>query len=100
MAGLVDVGFRLVSGADTGTLLGAAVTLGLSGFVMFSLRYSTDLPLSVSALVVPFVVGGGFTIALGMRVAFDFSLLVSAGLMAVPLVVLALLFEYQYGDPA
>lgn len=99
MAGLVEVGFRLVSGAGTPALLGAAVTVGLSGFVMFSLRHSAGLPLSVSALVVPFVVGGGFAIALGMRIAFDFSLLTSAALMAMPLVALALLFEYRYGDP-
>lgn len=99
MAGLVEVGFRLVSGAGTAPVLGAAVTVGLSGFVMFTLRYSAGLPLAVSALVVPFVVGSGFLIALGIQLVFDLALLHAAALMAIPLVGLALLFEYQYGDP-
>jgi hypothetical protein len=99
MEGLVEAGFRLLSGAGTGPLLGAGVTVGLSGFVMFTLRYSVGLPLSVSALVVPFVVGAGFLIALALELFFAMPLLHAAALMTVPLVGLALLYEHQYGDP-
>ena len=99
MEGLVEAGFRLLSGADTGPLLGAGVTVGLSGFVMFSRRYSVGLPLSASALVVPVVVDAGFLIALALELFFDLPLLHAAALMTVPLVGMALLHEHRYGDP-
>lgn len=80
--------------------LDVAVAVGLSaGVVVFTtvvLRREVGLPIFVSVMVVPVVVGLGFAIAFGLQRVLDVTLLESLGLLGVLLVVLTALYEMNY----
>lgn len=77
-----------------------AVGFGLSAvvvlFTMAALRYETELPLQVSAMIVPMVVGAGFGGAFVLQRLFGLSLIESLGLLGVVLFWLTALYELNY----
>lgn len=75
----------------------AAVSLGMSGFTMLVLRRETDLPLTISGMIVPVVVFTGFGIAVLMHRYTTFSLVESA--LGLGLVLFSLVFAKRMIAP-
>ena len=64
-------------------MVGATVvSLATCFIIMETLRKTTGIPLSISALVVPFVVAAGFGLAVGIHVYTQLPMLTSAGVLA------------------
>lgn len=77
-------------------VVGMGVSAGAGLFTMLALRYETDLPLVVSGLFVPVIIGVGFGFALALQRLFGLSLIESLGLLAVALFWLTSLYELNY----
>ncbi|TSD15695.1 hypothetical protein DP107_00465 [Haloglomus irregulare] len=75
----------------------AAVSLGMSGFTMLVLRRETDLPLTISGMIVPVVVFTGFGIAVLVHRYTTFSLVESA--LGLGLVLFSLVFAKRMIAP-
>lgn len=78
-------------------VVAVALSVALCAFVMVSLRRTTGLPLSVSALVVPFVVAAGFGMAFGIHAHLGVPLLHAAGALASSLIPLTIAYERTFG---
>lgn len=76
--------------------VGAGITAGVSLVVMAVLRREAGLPLSVSVLFVPFVVGLGFGLAVGVHLYLAVSMLHSAAVLAAGLVGLVVVYEWLH----
>lgn len=79
-----------------------AIAVGLSAgialFTMAVLRREVGLPVFVSAMVVPVVVGVGFTLAVAIKQFLTVSLLESLGLLGAVLFALTVLYELNYSS--
>ena len=78
------MGFVTVYGVGVTVEMVAAtgVSLVTCLFIMETLRKTTGIPLSISALVVPFIVATGFGLALAVHVYTNLPMLTSAGVLA------------------
>lgn len=75
-------------------LLGATVaSLGTCLLIMETLRKTTGIPLSISVLVVPFIVAGGFALAIGIHVYTNLPMLTSAGVLAGGLIPVVIFYD-------
>lgn len=72
--------------------LGIAIVL----LIITILRYEADLPVIVSAMIVPFVVVAGFGAAFVLHRQFQLSLIESLGVLGVALFGLTALYELNY----
>lgn len=78
------MGFVSVYGVGVTVEMVAAtgVSLVTCLFIMETLRKTTGIPLSISALVVPFIVAAGFGLALAVHVYTNLPMLTSAAVLA------------------
>lgn len=76
--------------------IGIGLAAGAGLFTMLALRRETDLPLLVSGMFVPVIVGVGFGSALVLQRLFGLSLIESLGLLGVALFWLTSLYELNY----
>lgn len=100
VVGLLAVPAPLLTVAETVPLpvvAPAAVSLGMSGFTMLVLRRETDLPLTISGMIVPVVVFTRFGIAVLMHRYTTFSLVESA--LGLGLVLFSLVFAKRMIAP-
>lgn len=100
VVGLLAVPAPLLTVAETVPLpvvAPAAVSLGMSGFTMLVLRRETDLPLTISGMIVPVVVFTGFGIAVLVHRYTTFSLVESA--LGLGLVLFSLVFAKRMIAP-
>jgi len=75
-------------------MLGATgVSLATCLLIMGTLRKTTGIPLSISVLVVPFVVAAGFALALGIHLYTNLPMLTSAGVLAGALLPFVLFYD-------
>lgn len=70
-----------------------AVSLGTCLLIMETLRKTTGIPLSISVLVVPFVVAAGFALAIGIHVYTQLPMLTSAGVLGGALLPVVLFYD-------
>lgn len=85
------------------TVYGVGVTVEMVGatgvslltclFIMETLRKTTGIPLSISALVVPFIVAAGFALAVAIHLHTDLPMLTSAGVLAGALLPVVLFYD-------
>ncbi|MEF8789087.1 MAG: hypothetical protein V5A61_03090 [Haloarculaceae archaeon] len=89
------MGFATVYGVGvTVEMVGAtAVSVGTCLLIMETLRKTTGIPLSISVLVVPFVVAAGFALAIGIHVYTQLPMLTSAGLLAGALLPVVIFYD-------
>lgn len=99
MAALENLGSALAGIDPTELVVGIALALALCWFIMHSLRLTIGLPMVVSALVVPFIVAGGFLIAFGVHLYLDLPLLHAAALLGSALIPLTVVYDQLFGTP-
>jgi len=89
------MGFATVYGVGvTVEMVGATtVSVGTCLLIMETLRKTTGIPLSISVLVVPFVVAAGFALAIGIHVYTQLPMLTSAGLLAGALLPVVIFYD-------
>lgn len=85
-----------VFGVPLELAVGVGLSAGIVLFTMLALRRETGLPLLVSALIVPVVVGTGFGCAFLLQRLYGLSLIESLGLLGVVLFWLTALYELNY----
>lgn len=73
--------------------VGLALSVGLSMFVMVALRIEAGLPILVSFLFVPVVVGSGFAFALVLHLWFALTALQAAGALGGVMVLLVVAYQ-------
>lgn len=73
--------------------VGLALSVGLSVFVMVTLRIEAGLPILVSLLFVPVVVGSGFTFALILHLWLALTALQAAGALGGVMVLLVVVYQ-------
>ena len=78
----------------TAEVVGAtAVSLGTCLLIMETLRKTTGIPLSISVLVVPFIVAAGFALAIGIHVYPQLPMLTSASVLGRALLTVVLFYD-------
>ena len=68
-------------------------SLGTCLLIMETLRKTTGIPLSISVLVVPFIVAAGFALAIGIHVYTHLPMLTSAGVLGGALLPVVLFYD-------
>lgn len=91
---MLGAGITRALGLPFDVTVAVALVAGLSLFVMAVLRHEAQLPLTVSLLFVPVVVGVGFGLAVAIHLYLAVSMLHSAGVLGVGLVGLVVLYEW------
>jgi hypothetical protein len=99
MAALDALGSALAGIDPTEFTVGLFLALVVCWFIMHALRRTIGLPMVVSALIVPFIVAGGFLLAFGVHLYLDLPLLHAAALLGSALIPLTVAYDQLFGTP-
>lgn len=77
-------------------VVAVALSVGITLFTMYTLRREVGLPMSISALIVPVIVGTGFGVAYALEQFFPLTMLESAGALGVVLFAFVVLYELNF----